>query len=687
MRHLIAVPLMIGAGFFLGVGGVEVASGQPKGAGADKHGAAARPPVNRPAPKEAAHPTPAPTPADRPAPRPSTPTHSRPQAKPTPRPSPHRGKPSIGQLPNIPGAGGGAPVSRPTSPKPVIPSVKPGGGAEPVLPATLPGGLGGATKPAKKPSLPVSKLPGGNSNNRPSVLPAKPDLPNTRPGVNFPNRPETKPKLPPIGERPNLPNKPNRPNVNWPSKPDVRPVPPIAKVDPKLPKLPNVPDRPPGINWPNRPDPSRPYLPNRDRPVIVNRPGINQDGKFNTIISNKDFSVNRTVVNQINQTNNYYGGNTNVFAGGSRMGRAVSDYHDAWHHNYSYWQRSYHPWYHGAWNGNCFYNSWGLGVGAPAWGITAWGLNSLACSWGYYQYANPFYVAPAPAVVVVPALNYSQPVVNVVHALPESGAEPPPMPETAQQAFDAAMTAFKRGDYGTALDKSEQALKDFPNDPAMHQFRALCLFALGEYQRAAAAVHSVLASGPGWDWTTMSSLYTDTDTYSNHLAALEKAAAAKPDDPGPWFLLAYHYTTIGQSELARDAIAKASKLLAGDAVVSQLARAAGVQADKPMPKDPAPKPPADIQLDVTGTWSAPRTDGGQIGLTIEADGTFVWSVQDKAGKGESFDGTFSLEDSILMLERKAGGALMGRVTALAENQFQFKVVGGGDADPGLTFTK
>ncbi|MFM8272298.1 MAG: tetratricopeptide repeat protein [Gemmata sp.] len=523
-------------------------------------------------------------------------------------------------------------------------------------PAALPDGFGGAGKLPDRPKPPIANLPGGNSTNRPSVLPGKPDQPVTRPGGNLPNRPETLPaKLPAVGERPGL-------------------------TPPKI-------DRPgptPGISWPNRPGADRPNL--ADRPLVADRPGVSHDGKYNTVINNKQWDVNRTVVNQVNKTNDYYGGSANLFAG-SRTGRAVYDYHGAWHHNYSYWQQSYHPWYHGCWNGNGFYNSWGLGVGTPAWGITAWGLNSLAYSWGYYRYANPFYVVPAPTVIVPPAINYSQPVVNVVQALPDSGQEPPPMPETATQAFDAAMAAFKKGDYRTALDKSEQALKDFPNDPAMHQFRALCLFALGEYQRASAAVHAVLASGPGWDWTTMSSLYPDADTYSNHLAALEKAAAAKPDDPALWFLLAYHYTTIDQGDAARDAIAKASKLLPTDSIVSQLARAAGVPTGKPDPKDPAPKPPADIQLDIAGDWSAARPDGGKIGLVLKADGTFVWAVAGKDGKTDSFEGTFALEDNVLMLERKTGGALTGRVVALADNKFQFKVIGSGEADPGLTFTK
>src|SRR5262249_44978240 len=167
--------------------------------------------------------------------------------------------------------------------------------------------------------------------------------------------------------------------------------------------------------------------------------------------------------------------------------------------------------------------------------------------------------------------------------------------------------------------------KDFPNDPAMHQFRALCLFALGNYQQASAAVHAILASGPGWDWTTMSSLYPDTDTYSNQLAALEKAAAAKPNDPALWFLLAYHYPTLDEAEAARDALAQARKLLPTDPLVAQLAQAAGVPAEKVEPKEPAPKPPADIQLDVAGNWVASRPDRGTIGLTMKDDWTFTWA--------------------------------------------------------------
>jgi tetratricopeptide (TPR) repeat protein len=318
--------------------------------------------------------------------------------------------------------------------------------------------------------------------------------------------------------------------------------------------------------------------------------------------------------------------------------------------------------------------------------MSSWGLNSLAYNFGYSGYANPFYAAPEPTVVVPQYLNYTQPVVSVVQALPESGQEPPQIPQTSAEAFDEGRAEFLRGNYGNALAKTEQAMKEFHDNPVIHEFRALCLFALGRYRESSAAVHSILASGPGWDWTTLSSLYPDTDTYTNQLAALEKAADGKPDDPSLQFLLAYHYTTVGQAPLAKDALARAQKLLPADPVVAQLAKAAGVEAPVVDPPVPPPKA-ADVQLDVTGDWFATRPDGGKIGLTLKPEGGFAWSVEDKAGKKDSFDGNFSLDENMLILERKSGGALMGRVTALADNKFNFKTLGGGDTDPGLTFAK
>jgi tetratricopeptide (TPR) repeat protein len=390
-------------------------------------------------------------------------------------------------------------------------------------------------------------------------------------------------------------------------------------------------------------------------------------------------------VNNINQQSAYYTNNTNIQNfGGYRpwVGDAIYGWNSAWYGNYNTWHRAYYPWYNGCWSGNIF-DAWG--VGPVTWGLSMWGLNSLVYSFGYATYVNPFYVVPAPTVVVPEYVDYSRPIVNVVQALPDSGQEPPPIPETAAQAFDVAQASFKKGDYATALTKTEAALKDFPNDPVFHEFRALVLFARGQYRQASAAIHALLASGPGWDWTTMSSLYPDTVTYGNQLAALEKAGAAKPDDPSLQFLLAYHYLTVGDAEAAKGALTRAKKLLPADPIITQLAEAAGVEGVRADPKAPAPA--TDVKLDIAGAWTATRADGGKIGLSMTKEGAFAWSVEDKGGKKESFDGTFSLENDLLILERKSGGALMGRITALAENKFLFRLLGGSATDPGLTFMK
>ncbi len=43
----------------------------------------------------------------------------------------------------------------------------------------------------------------------------------------------------------------------------------------------------------------------------------------------------------------------------------------------------------------------------------------------------------------------------------------------------------------------------------IHEVYALSLFAIGDYEAAAATLNALLASAPGMDWTSVSSLYGD----------------------------------------------------------------------------------------------------------------------------------------------------------------------------------
>ena len=98
----------------------------------------------------------------------------------------------------------------------------------------------------------------------------------------------------------------------------------------------------------------------------------------------------------------------------------------------------------------------------------------------------------------------------------------------------------------------EQAIAALPSDAALHEFRALTLFAQGKYTEAAAALYAVLAAGPGWDWKTMSDLYPDNDTYTAQLRALEEYVKDNRKDPQVRFLLGYNYMVLDDRAAAAE---------------------------------------------------------------------------------------------------------------------------------------
>ena len=79
-----------------------------------------------------------------------------------------------------------------------------------------------------------------------------------------------------------------------------------------------------------------------------------------------------------------------------------------------------------------------------------------------------------------------------------------------------------------------------PGDPVIHEFKALALFARGEDARAAAELHTVLAVTTGMDWTTLSGLYPDVETYAAQLRALEDRCQKDPKAAAPHLVLAHH---------------------------------------------------------------------------------------------------------------------------------------------------
>jgi tetratricopeptide (TPR) repeat protein len=393
-------------------------------------------------------------------------------------------------------------------------------------------------------------------------------------------------------------------------------------------------------------------------------------------------------------------------------------------------------WGAGGW-GFPVYGGWGFGNGTgvydyfPTWGVgtmDAWGLNSVASNWLSNNYTNPYYasvVATQPASTTI-VYDYSQPI-NVTADPPAQSAA-----DSSEQVFSAARDAFKGGNYERALDLTDQAIKDTPNVPVIHEFRALCLFALGRYDEAAPVAYAVLSAGPCWNWDTLAGLYPDVETYTKQLRGLEAAIRAKPNAIPPRFLLAYHYLVEGNNDAAANEFAEVAKEAPKDQLSTSFAKTlakakepatappaeaptavAGAQPTttegKPLvattatvpnasvpgtapapgatastaPAEAPPPPPSDL----VGTWKAAPAASTSITLALEADGAFKWDVT-KAGKQtDSVAGRAYFVNDVLSLTHANGPPLAGKIESKDASKFVLRLMGGGSNAPALTFTR
>jgi tetratricopeptide (TPR) repeat protein len=316
---------------------------------------------------------------------------------------------------------------------------------------------------------------------------------------------------------------------------------------------------------------------------------------------------------------------------------------------------------------------------------------------GYADYYNPYYdnvMAGAPVAQDVGAdaanqgagYNYGQPI-DTTAAAPEKTAT-----DEAEAVFDQSRAAFKTGDYAQALSLCDSALQKLPNDPALHEFRALILFALKRYDDASAALFAVLTGGPGWDWTTLIGLYSGIDVYTDQLRALEDYVRQNTSSAPARFLLAYHYMTEGHNQAAADQFKAALQLQPKDTLSAkfvQLLTDAARSKDGDAPAQPAEAPvdaPPARSYSLTGAWTASPTKNVSIGLNLQQDGAFVWNVKDK-GKDRQFKGTSNYGNNLLTLAPPQGMPMTGKITWTDEKHFTFQVAGGGPNDPGLAFSR
>jgi tetratricopeptide (TPR) repeat protein len=308
-------------------------------------------------------------------------------------------------------------------------------------------------------------------------------------------------------------------------------------------------------------------------------------------------------------------------------------------------------------------------------------------------YSNPYYDAGGGGY------DYSQPVAayqptadspsGATASATETGPAPPPgVSQEAMNLFEQSRAAFTSGDYKQALELCNQTLKTMPNDAVVHEFRSLVLFALQNYREAAAAAYAVLSAGPGWDWTTLSSLYGNVEDYTTQLRRLESFVQENPKSSDARFLLAYHYLTAGYPDAARTQLREVEALTPDDRLVKQLlglSSAPDQDATKPAPGPP----PDDGQLlkaeQLVGVWTASASGGSKFQMTLDKDSSYSWKFTN-GKKSDELKGVYAVEKNNLALEVDDGSVFLAEIT-LAGNQLRFKVIGGEPTDPGLTFTR
>jgi tetratricopeptide (TPR) repeat protein len=342
------------------------------------------------------------------------------------------------------------------------------------------------------------------------------------------------------------------------------------------------------------------------------------------------------------------------------------------------------------------YGNWGYpsnyGYGGWGYGPSSWLYGGSLYGYGYSPYANPYdsYSPYASSGVVGAPFDYSQPI-NTVSAPPAQSVV-----DEAAALFGSARNSFKEGNFALALQQADAALARNPNDSSLHEFRALCLFALGRYDEAATALYAVLSVGPGWDWPTLIGLYPNINVYTAQFRALEDSCQANPQSSSSRFVLAYHYLTQGHFDAAATTLKQVVALKPNDTLAAKLLEL--LQSPRQTSTDPGAQPPAPAPdsvpvnaappegATISGTWTAQPNPDTSVALTIQPDGAFHWEVNQK-GQTRQFSGTSNFGGGLLTLVTDKSPPIVGRVSWTDPRHMTFRVIGDSPNAPGLSFSK
>ena len=335
----------------------------------------------------------------------------------------------------------------------------------------------------------------------------------------------------------------------------------------------------------------------------------------------------------------------------------------------------------------------------------------------YSNYTNPYYatvIAAQPAQTTV-VYDYSQPI-NVTSTPPATSVA-----ESTEQVFSAARDSFKAGDYSRALELTDQVLKQTPDAAVVHEFRALCLFALKRYDEAAAVDYAVLTAGPGWNWSTLVGPLSrcrhlhQPATSARSLRAVQSQlgiwrvlarlplpgsgkqrcgrqrgfrrwssscppTSSRPDSPSSTRRRPRSPRRPNQADPGRSLSRPAAPAGRSGPARRRRRQSAPGRGSRRRPVRTANGSSPSLRRHRPPVWSvawkAQASPDVAIALTLEADGKFAWEVDTKGNK-QTLNGIAGFKDNTLALLQQDGPPLVGKVTPDGANKFVFAPDGQG----------
>ena len=177
------------------------------------------------------------------------------------------------------------------------------------------------------------------------------------------------------------------------------------------------------------------------------------------------------------------------------------------------------------------------GFSGLGWGPASWCFGTPYYSWGgYADYFNPYasslvLAADQPLLVAANGaagvFDYTQPIA-VDGQAPEADEA-----DQALAIFDQARAAFKQNQFDQALQLADSSLLILPQDATLHEFRALCLFALGPVRRRGRGHLRRAGRRPGLGLATLIGLYPDVTPTPPSSATWRTRPGRTPTSPHP----------------------------------------------------------------------------------------------------------------------------------------------------------